>query len=331
MADLTITTTRAGIKVVDENSSTIINEYSLKRSDLNKDSLSIISDIKNNFSNYEVDFNKYDNVYLNNVLINSASELETALSIVAQIVDVYLQDQHTEIIDLHVSRQIQEISIASNTALNDRTITITSSLEPTNGNIICLKEATAFYQGEILSHSANGDDWDITLDTPLDYAYTTSGGCSERSIDLNVNGSVTPIEFTVSPADLAFNTKWDITRMLITINDATAMDDGKFGGVNALTNGIVIRVENSYTKNIFNAKTNGDLASHMYDVQYIDATLGPGGQYALRGRRSFSGQDKNGVVIRLNANTDDAFKVVVQDDLTGLTKFHIIIQGHIVE
>ena len=110
------------------------------------------------------------------------------------------------------------------------------------------------------------------------------------------------------------------------------MDDGKFGGITGgLTNGIFFRVKNGTTKNIFNAKTNGDLAAHMFDLNYVDDTLGPSGQYGLRGRRTFGGQSKNGVVIRLNSETNDIFECVVQDDLTDLTNFQIIVQGHIVE
>ena len=69
----------------------------------------------------------------------------------------------------------------------------------------------------------------------------------------------------------------------------------------------------------------------MYDVQYIDATLGPGGEYGLRGRRTFAGQDKAGVTLRLHAETNDSFQVVVYDDLSALTNFQVIAQGHIVD
>ena len=246
--------------------------------------------------------------------------------------DVNIQDQTTEIIDLHLSQLIQEITIVTNTSIDDTIVTINSASEPTDGNTVCFKEAVAFYQGEILSHVSNGANWDITLDTPLDYAFTTSGGCSERNINLAIDGSSGNIEFIVSPANLTSGTKWDIVRFILQINDTTAMDDGKFGGITGgLDNGIFFRIKNGITKNIFNAKTNGDLAAHMFDLTYVDDTFGPSGQYGLRGRRTFAGPSKNGVVIRLNADTEDVFECVVQDDLTDLTNFQVIVQGHIVE
>lgn len=247
-------------------------------------------------------------------------------------IDVNRQDQTTEIIDLHLSRLIQVITIVTNTSIDDTVVTISSAAEPTDGNTVCLKESTAFYQGTILSHAANGPNWDITLDTPLDFAFTTVGGCSERSINLAVNGSVTPVEFSVSPADLTPGTKWDITRMIFQMLDDAAMDDGTFGGIAALTKGVYLRHIDGITKNIFNVKTNGDFAAHMYDIDYSDKA--PAGQYGFRARRSFAGEDKNGVVIRLSESgvgESDTLKLVVQDDLSGLISFQAIVQGHVVQ
>lgn len=245
--------------------------------------------------------------------------------------EVAIQDQTTEIIDLHVSILIQPINISQNTSIDDTHIVIEASSPLTVGNILCLKEQSAFYQGEILSSvSLGGNLYNVTVDSPLDYAFTTVGGCSERQINLNVDGSVTPVIASVSPSKL--NVDWDITRVMMSITDSTAMDDGKFGGITGgLANGIIFRKVDGISKNIFNAKTNGDLAAHAYDVTYIPDTLGPSGQYGLRMRRSFNGQDKNGVTIRLNSDTNDTFELIIQDDLTGLDNFQLIVQGHVVD
>lgn len=246
--------------------------------------------------------------------------------------DVNISDQTSEIIDLHLTQLIQAVTIITNTAVDDTVITISSAAEPTDGNLICLKEGEAFYQGKILSHAANAANWDVTLDTPLDYAYTTVGGCSERNTNMNVNGSVTPAVFTVSPSNLLAGTRWDIVRMLISITDGTSMDDGKFGGITALTKGVVFRKADGLNKNIFNAKTNGELAAHMYDVTYISNAVGPSGLYGLRGRRTFGGfGGGNGAVIRLSEATNDEFQCIIQDDLTGLSSFEVVIQGHVVK
>lgn len=119
--------------------------------------------------------------------------------------------------------------------------------------------------------------------------------------------------------------------MLISIVCTTEPDDSKFANLAALTNGIVVRENNATVNNIFNAKTNGQLAERMYDVEYTDKA--GGGNHGVRGRRTFGGASKNGTVIRLVSGTTDAFEVIVQDDLdeAGLVSFRVVAQGHIVE
>ena len=67
----------------------------------------------------------------------------------------------------------------------------------------------------------------------------------------------------------------------------------------------------------------------MYDVVYSDKA--PAGYFGLNFRRTFGGQNKNGVVIRLCADDSDTLQVIIQDDLTDLDDFSVIAQGHIVE
>ena len=78
-----------------------------------------------------------------------------------------------------------------------------------------------------------------------------------------------------------------------------------------------------------------DLSTYLtqsthFDATYIDDTLGPSGEYGFRTRRTFGGQNKNGVVIRLDGE-DDSFQLIVQDDLTGLTFMEAVAQGHVVD
>jgi hypothetical protein len=252
---------------------------------------------------------------------------------------VNVQDQHSELVDLHLTQLIDTMTITSDRSVGDTTIPITCDTLPVVGNIACLKEGTAFYQGEVLSFTGTGPAYTLTVDNPLDFDYTTAGGCSLRTENLNVVGSHgSPQIFSISPAGLVdadnplVGQRWDVVRVLFGITDATAMDDGMFGSIeDGLTNGIVIRKKNGTYKNIFNVKTNGDFALHTYDTSYIPDTQGPGGLFGFRCRRTFGGQSKNGVTVRLNADDDDEFQVLVQDDLTGLNSFKVVVQGHVVQ
>lgn len=243
--------------------------------------------------------------------------------------DVNIQDQHSQTINLLLARVVQVVTVATAAAIDDMVITLTAAVSPVVGNLICLKEEKSFYQGFIMAVVANGSNWDVTLDTPLDYAFTTAGGCSERNSNMAVDGSVTPVEFSVSPGDLQDGVQWDITRILATITSGTAMDDAKFGGIPALTRGIYMRHVNGITKNLFNIKSNQDWRLEAFDVNY--STKAPAGSYGFSIRRTYGGQSKSGVTLRLDAISSDKLSVWVQDDLTGDDTFFMRVQGHEVE
>lgn len=253
-------------------------------------------------------------------------------------IPVNIQDQTSDIIDLHLTRYIDEIAIAQDTNIDDTIVYVTCDTLPVAGNTVCFKEDYAFYQAQILTVTPTGGTaYTLLLDTPLDFAFTTSGGCSLRDDKMNVNGSSTPVIFFVSPVglvdpvDSSKQQKWDITRIMLSITDDSAMDDARFGGITGgITNGVVVRKKDGRNKNIFTAKTNGDFALHSYDVTYIESTLPPSGFYGMRVRRSFAGQEKNGVVIRLDASSGDEIQLIVRDNLTALTSFQAAVQGHIV-
>jgi len=251
-------------------------------------------------------------------------------------INVEIQDQYSPIVNLYLYEVLDTITLDVAASVDDTSITVTTTgLTPLVGQYVCLKEGVEFFQGRISSVTpVAGNQYTLGMNSPLDYPFTTSGGCSITSIDLNVDGSVTPKVFGVSPEALSAGIAWDITRMMLVISDSSSMDDGKFGGITGgLSNGIVFRVKRNGTRdNIFNARTNGDFRLQAYDLQYIDATLGPAGQESLGVRRSFNGPDKNGVAIRLvNDEDPDEFQLIVQDDLTLLDSFHMVIQGHVVQ
>lgn len=140
-----------------------------------------------------------------------------------------------------------------------------------------------------------------------------------------VNGAVTTQVFQIGPTGGVIEV--DVTRLMGYLQSGTAMDDSLFGSLGALTYGIVLRHKNGTTQNIWNAKTNGEMALLCYDFTYT--TKAPAGQFGARFRNSYGGQDKHGVTIRLDPG--DTLELLVQDDLTGLGVFNMIAQGHIVD
>jgi hypothetical protein len=248
--------------------------------------------------------------------------------------DVRNQDQTTPDISFYLAQILDTITILANTAVDDETLDVeTTGSTPVVGNYVCLKEGTAFLQVEIISVTPiSGNQYTIGIAIPLDFAFTTAGGCSLQNVDMNVDGSVTPVLFKVSPSGLDDGTEWDITRMIIIATMTSAGDDGKFCNLSALTNGVYFRTKDGITQNLFNAKENADFAEEAAGDLNYQVRSGGGGTHGMRGRITFNGQDKRGVVKRLAATTNDEFQAFVRDDLVdvSLIKLRVKLQGQVV-
>lgn len=252
-------------------------------------------------------------------------------------VPVAIQDQHTEIVDLYAHKHLEDFTLESNRAIDDVTFNIDSLVRiPVVGDLICLNETLAFYQGTILVVVDNGgDNYTITVDTPLDFAYTTAAICSLGTHNLAVDGSITNQIFKISPKNIQDGVSWDITGFTFVMCGLgvgvsnNAPDDGDFGVTEALTNGVVIRSVDGTTKNIFNVKQNGEMKVRGMNIVYTD--ISKSDLYSVAGSKKFSGFENNGVTVRLNSTTNDEIQAIIQDDLTDMTDFCIVVHGHVVK
>ena len=219
----------------------------------------------------------------------------TRMAVTNGAIDVNIQDQTTDLVDLYLTKEIDTITLTANTSIDDESITFNSTTTPVIGNVVCLKEGIAFYQGFILSVTDNGGgNYTVDLDNPLDFAFTTAGGCSINEHNLaTADGSTTKQIFRLSPVGLSEGTSWDIVRLMIYIAGGTEMDDGLFGSDAALTKGVGIRRKDVTHKNLFNIKTNGEMAQRAYDLRYSSQARPPSGTlYTATSRRTFGGQSK---------------------------------------
>lgn len=236
---------------------------------------------------------------------------------------VYVQeDARTNfIVDLYLTRQLEVLEITSNSTIGDVTINVSQATTTNTNDIICIKEGTRFYQGQVVA-TASGE---IKVDSPLDYAYTTAATIYRAEHDLSFDGSGSSLIYKISPPSDAL---WHIVRLMVYIEDDSTMDDGTFGGASALTNGLLFRLKNTIYQNIFNVKTNGELAQRAYDRTYVSKPPSGTGNSVIT-RRTFGGESKNGVIIELDGATSDELQAIVQDDLTDQVHVHIIAQGYV--
>ena len=242
--------------------------------------------------------------------------------------DVNVQDQTTEVIDLYMCKELATTTTDDAVSVGDNVIPVTSTVGAVAGDCINISYSGRTYQAVILSVSAGVS---VTINAPMDFDAPSGVDVCYGEWDMATSSAGTVANPEIWKVGPPAGVKWDIVRVTFGINDATAMDDGKFGGAASLTNGIVLQVVDGYTKNIFVVNNNGGFRERSYDVTYVDATLGPSGEYGFGCRRTFGGQNKNGVVIRLDGDNGDKLQILVQDDLTDVTKFACVAQGHAVE
>jgi hypothetical protein len=247
-------------------------------------------------------------------------------------IDVALQDQHTPMVMPQFNNVHGGSTIASDSTIDTRTVEVVSTTGAVIGNYVVIFEPAheAFYFGKI----TNIVSTTLTLDTPLDHAFEIGSYIDYTTVNMNVNGSVTPVVFGLRGigAPPGVDIKVDITRIIFGCTTTGSVDLAKFGDRVALTNGLVLRTrdKDGNYKNIFNVKANiGIAAVSGGDWTPYDANNLQQGQNGFTARMTFGGQEKIGVVVRLPIGTDLEF--VIQDDFSSLLRFEVLAQGHIVE
>lgn len=235
---------------------------------------------------------------------------------------INIQDQTSDIVDVFFCNTLNTVTLAWTVIIDTNTATLLPWHWFVVWNMFCLKEWTRFFQAQIINVATNI----ITIDRPFDFAFTTNAITTRTSKEMNVDWSVTPVIFKVTP--VWTNMKFDICKLIFHIEDNVAMDDSKFWWITELTKWIVLRKKDWVYKSIFNSKSNWDFAHHCSDIQYADHA--PSGEYWFRAIKRFAWPENHWVVIRLDPALNDELQVIIQDNLIWLTEFHCIALWHVV-
>ena len=238
-------------------------------------------------------------------------------------VDATIQDSTAPIIITHFTKLLTETTVAIQPAKGDYILNVTDATGFVVDQYLTIysvaSNRVSFYHILAINTLA------ITLDTPIDFEYAVGDFVSVGDADMSVNGSVTPQIFGVrNPTGQDIALAFDVSRIIFAIECVGAVNLSQFGDIaGGILRGIVLRQVDGTYRNIFNAKTNAELKSLMYDVD-IQTALGsqPAG---VTGRLTFGSQSKLGVVVRLKSTED--LQLIVQDDLTSLTRFFIMAEG----
>lgn len=257
------------------------------------------------------------NVFLHDGFGNPISSHEGALDSHDAHVHHILINRHFIDFDAATENPLVAISVG------DTVISVADTTGFTAGLHMVIKDAGGDmreHHFDIISIVVNTS---ITVDRPIDIAYTTSAILEIVVINMaSAAGTLAvPIIYDMGPPS---DKIWHIDRVLVSITDNAAMDDSLFGGIAALTNGVVLRDNKVIHDTITNWKSNQHMIEDMYDVTYADKA--PADSYGLRARFSFH---KCSVAIRLDGSLGETMQILIQDDLTALTTFKMKAQGHI--
>ena len=247
-----------------------------------------------------------------------------------QATDVYIQDQTTDPVIAKFNMVHNATTLATATAIDDVTLTVTSPTGFASGNYLIMYSNVTdkFMTAYILDVTGSV----VTIDTPIDSVFPVGSIVAAAVTNMNVDGSSTHKYFGLRGTNQPdpINVYFDVTRIIFSCTSTNAVDLSKFADIaGGITNGLVLRKKNGTYKNIFNLKTNQEIAGIMFDFTPYAATNPVQGQNGFVSRLTFAGQEKIGVVIRLAPGEDLEF--IVQDNLSTITKFEVMAEGHIVD
>jgi hypothetical protein len=244
--------------------------------------------------------------------------------------DVVIQDQVTPPVIAKFNNVQAGTTLAIATSIDDKSITVADSTGFIIGSYVVMysTDIDRYYVGYVLGVSGNV----LSLDTPFDAVYPAGSIVASSITNMAIDGSVTPQVFGLrgTPVENPLNLVFDITRIIFHCITDGLVDLSKFADIaGGITNGLVLRRRNGEYGNIFNVKTNSDLAGIMYDFAVEQADNPAQGQNGFYCRLTFAGQSKLGVSVRLAEGEDLEF--IVQDDLSSITLLEVVAEGHIVD
>jgi hypothetical protein len=232
------------------------------------------------------------------------------------------QDQTTPPVQYYLMREDKtDIILASPVNVGDTVFSLASGPSghgfTAGGEYLSIMQDGAFLQTKVKSVSGN----DITLSEPATTPFTLDATIIRGSVEMNINGSVTPNNFQFYLRDAVVPI--DIETAVITMWHTATGDDSHFGDLNALTNGLLFQRSDGTIQNYGLYRSNSDFVELGSKLTYTDKA--GGGLFATQ--IFFDIKDIYGVALRLNPKTADKFIGTVQDDLTGLARMRVSLMG----
>lgn len=244
--------------------------------------------------------------------------------------DVVLNDSTTPIVIVKFNKVTNSTTLASEVGQDERVIEVVSATGISIGSYIILFNPVIERFSFFFCTAVAGTT--VTLDGWTDTTYPAGTYVDVATTDMTVDGSSTRQIFGLrgTGAPPGVDIKVDITRIIVECHSTAVGDMGDFGDIaGGVANGLFLRRHDGTFENIFNVKTNGELAGITMDWVPYTATNPNQGVNGFVSRLTFSGQDKLGVVVRLPVGEDLEF--VLSDNFSSLVKLEITAEGSLVD
>jgi len=228
-------------------------------------------------------------------------------------IDVNIQSQTSVLFQYYLTNEIKtDITLTSEISIDDEVINVSAGhgFIAAAGEVLIIRNGDNFSQLRVKSVNSN----EITVEMPMNSVFSIAGtGIIRGNINMNVNGSVTPVEYKYSnPAILGATVPIDISKIIITMqHGANVPDDDKFGGLSALVNGMYFRKINGVIVNYGNYTRNSTFREVGGEVEY--SSKAPAGTSGTN--ITFDIEGIFGQVIRLDPNDSDELLSYIRDNI----------------
>lgn len=232
---------------------------------------------------------------------------------------VTLQDSTAPLFQYYAMNEIKtDIALTSDVSIGDTVINVSAGhgFTAAIGEILTIFENNVYTQARVKSVASDA----ITIQAPMTSVFTVANAVIIRgNILMNVDGSGTPVEFAFNLRN--FTIPIDITKVILTMQHGSNVpDDGKFGGLAALSNGVFFKKEDGTTFPFGNYIINQDFRDMGGEIDYTPNA--PGGTNSTN--ITFDMKKVFGQVIRLRPSELDRIIGIVRDNIStgaGMAKF----------
>ena len=244
--------------------------------------------------------------------------MNSSIAVIDQPIDVSIQDYYGEIQSYFLINVKQNTTLTTDAIDMTRTISVVDTTNCNIGEGVNVYDNESFFQSLIQSKTINS----ITFANEIDKAFSSTNTKIQCGAwNMNVNGAITPVVFSISPPT---DINWHIKSTGFQCTDNSDWDSNTFCSRDVLSNGLIVRVVDGYTKNLFLIYNNGGFGLRGYDI--IDYDKAPAGSFGFSGILNLP--DNYGAFVQLVGKEGDTFEYVIQDDMTSQTTLASLIGGH---